>query len=689
MVRKIAIDQLPSLPQVLVKILDAVHSDQANYKSIAHIIRQDTAIATRLLSVANSSYYRNSRDADKRCDTIERALLFLGTDTVKTIVITASIKQFFSHFNQQQHQFLKVFWRRSLMSANFAQILAALTSYSSPDEAYLCGLLTNVGQLILLSNDEEAYLGILASSENDTELCAAEYKQFGTSHSELSSELVESWKNCGFMADALRYQHEPATAILDAQHLVKIINLASRLSVENNLSDKTLETANTLFGLNESLTRELRDRMGNDVDTMASNLGIDINDNQAELDAHRVLGERLSELGELGQINSTLWQATNQQALHNAIQRSLFLTFGVDNSLLFTYDPEQNLLSNTIREEQDGADNTFCVPAESGRSLISDALLTGTVQRSQEHHELNVIDRQLLSHCKASTLLCWPLIARQEQELRLGVLLIGANQQQLTALEQKDTMLSALCHEITAAIYTNRQRLEAIRADGPNAEEVELKIREAVHEASNPLSIIRNYLETLRINLGDNHDAAQGLELIKEEIDRVGNILLRLAHPDESRDNRESLNVISVIESTAQIFKDAICTTKQLSLELQLDSRMTDIDCNRGHLKQILTNLLKNAAEALPVGGNIIVSSEASVSFNGRQCVAITIQDDGPGISEEIKGRLFKPVTSTKGSGHSGLGLSIVKKLIDEMHGSIVCRSSSDSGTQFQILLPK
>ena len=99
MVTKKAIDQLPSLPQVLVQILDAIHSDNADYQHIAGIIRHDSAVAARLIAVANSSYFGRA----KQCESIERALLFLGTDAVKTIVITASIKQFFNHFNQRHN----------------------------------------------------------------------------------------------------------------------------------------------------------------------------------------------------------------------------------------------------------------------------------------------------------------------------------------------------------------------------------------------------------------------------------------------------------------------------------------------------------------------------------------------------------------------------------------------------------
>lgn len=110
------VNPLPSLPQILLHILDAIHSDQADFQHIAEIIRQDAAITVRLLEIANSSFYSRAQS----CTTIERALLFLGTETVKTIVITAATKQFFNQFQPTNPSFLQKFWRRSLVTANFA-----------------------------------------------------------------------------------------------------------------------------------------------------------------------------------------------------------------------------------------------------------------------------------------------------------------------------------------------------------------------------------------------------------------------------------------------------------------------------------------------------------------------------------------------------------------------------------------
>lgn len=680
-----AVDQLPSLPQVLLKILDAVQSDTADYQHMAEIIRQDAAVATRLIAVANSSYFGRPR----QCETIERALLFLGTDAVKTIVITASIKQFFSHFNQRHNDFLKSFWRRSLVSANFAQVLATLTSYHSPDEAYLAGLLLDVGQLILLTGDEQPYLSILKSAADDAQLLQAEMQQYQKTHSELSGELVDSWKLSGFMADAVRYHHEPVSLVQDAQHLVKIINLSSLLSAESGIDDQALAAADALFGLNESLTRELCNRISGDVDQLAKSLGIEINgndDEEALQETRNQLGRRLGELGELAQINAALLRARNRDAMQSAIQRSLFLTFGIRQSVLFLLDEDNDMLISQATRKGNVAD--FRVPANTARSLISEAHASRSVATSADKDEpMSVVDRQLLSFCESDILVCWPLTADSSRSI--GVLVFAVDAEGKHLLDQRKGLAQALCREIATAVCNNSNLLNDLDQQDHSSLQYQTRIREAVHEASNPLSIIRNYLEMLNLKLGEQHEANEGLELIREEIDRVGNILLRLRDPSLGSGDQSLFNINAVIESVATIFRESICATRQVNVLLNLDPNMPEIEGNPDYLKQILTNLLKNAVEALGSGGEITVTSDATTGSNGSNFAAINIKDNGPGLPDAIKNSLFEPSSSTKGGNHSGLGLSIVKKLIEDMEGSIACRSHASTGTEFQILLPK
>ena len=695
MATKIASDQLPSLPQVLVRILDAIRNDNTDYRSIAEIIRQDSGVATKLISVANSSFYGRP----KSCQSIERALLFLGTDIVKTIAITTSIKQFFGHFDQQHRQFQQQFWRRSLISANFAQVLATLTNYPSPDEAYLSGLLVDTGQLISLTNSDKSYLEMLDDVKNDRQLLAAEEQTFGRTHCQVGADLVDSWNISSFMGDAVRYHHEPANLVLDTHHLVKIVNLASTLSADGELDDEAFAAAYTLFGLNESLTRELRSKIDDDVNAIAHSLHINIDhdetNNEHDHNAHYKLGQHLSELGELAEVSQMLSQTESHEGVQQAARRALFLTLGIANSVLFLADDAETQLNARptaqLLDDDSVPPLTFELPLKPGRSLISDASLDGEEKTTvTTNSSISVIDRQVLRYCQSDILVCWPLHhSAGNITKKVGVLVFACDETQLAQLATKSNLTKNLCSEIAKAVTINYQRLDEIVVQEPTTEHYLHQINEVIHEASNPLSIIRNYLEILRIKLGEEHSANESLGLIKEEIDRVGTILLRLKDTDEDSTSQDRVNVNHVIKSTAVIFQNSICATQQIELLLDLDEDLPETPGNPEHLKQIFTNLLKNATEALSEGDRIKITSEASVSIGGKSYVAVYVEDNGPGIIDDVKNKLFSPLDSTKGKNHSGLGLSIVKKILDEMNGTILCRSTIGKGTEFQILLPK
>lgn len=682
-----AMERLPSLPQVLLRILDAIHSERADYQHIADIVRHDTAMAARLLNIANSSYYGRA----KGCQTIERALMVLGTDTVKTIVITASIKQFFHRFNPQHGPFVKAFWRRSLTSANFAHILANLTGYPAPEEAYLCGLLMDVGQLILLNQHDQRYLDVLVSASDDRALLEAERTQFQRGHNDIGADMVDGWQLSGFSGDAVRYHHEPGAQILDAHHLVKIINLSSQFSAPGPIGDEAIELADHLFGLTEALTRELRERIDADVQRIAGGLNIDISDGSAaDAATSQQLGERLGQLSQLSQMNSELWRDQSHAALEQTIRRIVFMTLGIERCVLFTLDENGETVSARASDPQldqgGNAPADFIVPLLPHRSLITDALLQQRPLNSVETvtNTLAVIDKQLLKVCETDHLLCLPLTRDGE---KIGVLVLGLNSADADPQTTKPVLLAGLCSELAAAIQYHQQQMLAAAAATDSGSTLQQKISEAVHEASNPLSIIRNYLEMLRLKLGEEHQANTDLNLIKQEIDRVGTILLRLREPDSTAANNGDVALNKVIGDLARIFEQSLCATHQISLQLNLAEPMPALRSNVTHLQQVFTNLLKNAVEALPPGGKITLTSESGVIVNGKIFAVVTVADNGPGMPEPVLRQLFSPVASTKGIGHSGIGLSITKKLLDEIGGSILCKSNP-AGTQFQVFIP-
>jgi signal transduction histidine kinase len=197
-------------------------------------------------------------------------------------------------------------------------------------------------------------------------------------------------------------------------------------------------------------------------------------------------------------------------------------------------------------------------------------------------------------------------------------------------------------------------------------------------------------LYILGMKLGKEHPVTEELDILKEEITRVGKILLRIRDiPEELEQQEKGTDINHLIKDIYKLFQASLFTTHNISTEIDLDPNIPLITTQRGHLKQILTNLIKNAVEAMPKGGNLRITSSDNAYLDGKMYVEILIIDSGPGIDRKIMDQLFSPVESTKGNSHSGLGLAIVKNLIDELSGVINCTSNRKMGTRFQLLLPR
>src|SRR5690554_3839066 len=123
-------DRLPVLPHVPLQVIRACHNPDLSSQQITEVISLDATVAGRVVAAARAAIHGQGR----RIASIEDALRILGTDTLKTIVITLTVQQVFNRFSCTPPEFLEDFWRRSLVSALFAKSIATLTSYSHPEE---------------------------------------------------------------------------------------------------------------------------------------------------------------------------------------------------------------------------------------------------------------------------------------------------------------------------------------------------------------------------------------------------------------------------------------------------------------------------------------------------------------------------------------------------------------------------
>ena len=447
-------DALPSLPRVLVGILDVLQDDATDLRKLSDTILQDIGLTTRVIAAASSIPDKPRRGFES----LEQAIRTLGLPPVKALVITAAIQQVFEQFSPRRQSFLNRLWRRALTTASLGKALAVLTGYGRPEEAYLAGLLADLGRLVHLTAVESEYDRLLAGPAGDDDSRHSATATFGPDQVEAAVALMEGWGLHPFIVDAVRYHLEPVRKIRDAHHLAKLVNLAYAMASSELVSDQTLTSADLLFGLDEGLTRELHRHAGEEVARLATALQIEIGENAAEVksdnDRHR-LGERLQDLEQLEQLKTELAQVKSPQLPHSAVQRAVFLALGVEKSLLFLIDPDAAYLRAWT---EDDAEPTFVLRLEEGRSLVTDALLNHrTVQAmAPERGGLSVIDQQIFGVCSAEALWIQPL-ARQEKDF--GVLVLGVAPGQLSRMKKRAAFVQTLGTQIVGALIEHETRM--------------------------------------------------------------------------------------------------------------------------------------------------------------------------------------------------------------------------------------
>jgi hypothetical protein len=224
----------------------------------------------KILTVANSSaYHRGGRQVS-----LEQSMVALGTDMIKTLVISDSVFQTFSSFPNSGATDLRRFWKQSLTAAVLARELARRLDYSQPEEAYLAGLLHNVGRLALLAAAPKEYTYNF-SARDDEDLCAVEQRTLQITHAEAGAWLVERWQLDSFLADAVLYHHEPSKRLEDAHPLIRIVRLAHVLACHPDDSGM-IEQSRMLCGLDEDEPRPLLAQAARQVEKTAIQLGIDL-----------------------------------------------------------------------------------------------------------------------------------------------------------------------------------------------------------------------------------------------------------------------------------------------------------------------------------------------------------------------------------------------------------------------------
>lgn len=240
-----------------------------------------------------------------------------------------------------------------------------------------------------------------------------------------------------------------------------------------------------------------------------------------------------------------------------------------------------------------------------------------------------------------------------------------------------------------------KQKLEEFLSNKQRLESIGTLASGVAHEINNPLNGILNYGQLILDMENIDKTAKEYASEIISESERVAIIVKNLL--DFSRQNKQThsyANVEDIIDKTVSLVK-TIIKHDQIDLQIDVPENLSRIKCRSQNIQQVIMNLLTNARDALNEkykGFNenkIIKVSCKEFIKEDRKWISIAVRDNGPGVPDNIKDKIFDPFFSTKTKDlGTGLGLSISYGIIEEHHGEILLETKKDEYTQFTVILP-
>lgn len=203
------------------------------------------------------------------------------------------------------------------------------------------------------------------------------------------------------------------------------------------------------------------------------------------------------------------------------------------------------------------------------------------------------------------------------------------------------------------------------------------------HEIGTPMNVILGRAEYLMDRVRDE-PTKKGLQTIIAQVERITRVMNQLlAFARRKPPERNPLQLKDIVENGMELFRDRL-EKSRVVVELTLDDACPKVLADGDQMSQVFINLVMNAIHAMPDGGMLRVGLEQESGM-----VKLTVADSGHGIPHEALPRIFEPFFTTKEFGKgTGLGLTVVKGIIDEHNGTITVDSEMGKGTRFTIVLP-
>jgi len=689
------------LPEIVAWAI-AASDDGRNAGALVDAVVQDPALAVRMLALArdNGLAERSRPDLRQIAATVSGAALH-------ALITRAAIDWLRGRSSWTGRVEVSAFWAHSLHCAYLARALAEATGYAHPDEAYLAGLLHDVGIAAQMAAAPDRYPALIESAVSEAHLLQKEFETLGARHPEVGESLAAQLKLPNPVLDAVLLQHAVEGDLAGTHLLVRVLWVAEALT-EPSASDADRERFAHLLGADPARLARACESAAGQWQESARKFGLanvasaplwatpalPARDSASEVapgtSPRTLLLKAILEQAALQQTGLLLLESDDALGILSRARAVAAAVFGLSEIGVFFYDSGKNELSGWLVGDEQLADAELRLPAGSGASAVvrawaERAPATSVPDRTQG---LRGVDLQIARMLRADGFIAAPLTAGPNA---LGVIVLGVGREQAARITDERRMLLRLTDLVGLALARGRDAAERHRVRQSEAiDRLATTVRGLVHEARNPLSILKTQLELVRERVRGGVQVDRDVQILREEIDRVGGILSRLASMDTHIEPAgATVDVNRTVQDLLALYRDPLFVERGIAVRLELAHQAPEVLADADALKQVLVNLWKNASEAMVRGGQLRVATSDRVNYEGRLMVEIAISDTGPGMPPDTLEGVFARRAARARDSERGYGLANSYAIVRKLGGHIMCRSQPGIGTTFTLLLPR
>lgn len=274
---------IPTLPVVAMKVNELINDPNSSSSDIAEVLKKDQVLTAKILRLVNSSYYAIPGGVAD----VQRALAFLGFNTLAQLVLSLSVFSLFSDLGSESFSMLD-FWKHALGTAVCSELLARRLKFARPEEAFTCGLLHDIGKLVLHQIDPDRLAAILRETEKrGCSFFEVEREWDLPGHSYLGEVIASKWGLPQVIRLSIRYHHfdvaKMDSILSSAKPVIQVVALANTICVKNGIG----KSGDCSQG---EITKELIAPLGifpSDIPIIEEQLGKDMERAGAFLNAYR------------------------------------------------------------------------------------------------------------------------------------------------------------------------------------------------------------------------------------------------------------------------------------------------------------------------------------------------------------------------------------------------------------------